>query len=490
MLRRSKLWSWIAFWCVVLAFLWAPAGERYPAVLLSAFAFAAVQSWYPRCRVIAETPLCPWNWALFLFFFELVVLPFSVLALGPSIGVLPQMPSDFAINMGMALNALAFLTFATTYQSMSRRLDASKSERSELRKRTAERAPSRRFIQVQLLLGIVGFFLAFGGIGSFVDYFENPGESVDRFMSASHTLGGVASLFLRPFLGFGLVMLWCGWLDRSSKRKSPRWTALITLLAMLGVILSYGTFTYNRGAFVVPLVAMFAVLLTRGKRVSFGVLTVAGVVLVAVLLLAPLLAVYRNSNLTAEDLLNNPAASEFFAEKIDLLDTIQMYGAGPQYVGFLLEASGWGKRSYLGTTLFPSLVAPIPVLGRTLRESSGPVIYNKMIYGTPDIFDQIIPFSGEMFLNFHIVGVVAGFCFLGMVAFKLQQAFERASSALEIYIWQYAAVWILFLIIGSISVVSQITFYFFWPIYLYFAWKRNALRHPPRLARHPWPVGP
>jgi hypothetical protein len=134
----------------------------------------------------------------------------------------------------------------------------------------------------------------------------------------------------------------------------------------------------------------------------------------------------------------------------------------------MLEQSRWGAQPYLGATLFASVVQPIPVLGRSLAESSGPVIYNKMIYGTPDIFDQIFPFASEMFLNFNIFGVVAGFCLLAVIAFWLQRAFERASGALEVYIWQYTAVWVLFLIMGSISIVSQVLFYFYLPVYLYF----------------------
>jgi hypothetical protein len=201
----------------------------------------------------------------------------------------------------------------------------------------------------------------------------------------------------------------------------------------------------------------------------------AGLIFVAVLLLAPFLAIYRNAdftgNMTAKELIDAPEVASLLADKIDPLDTIQMYGAGPQYMGFLLETSRWGTRPLLGATLFPSLVEPLPILGRAFREYSGPVIYNEMIYGTREIFDQILPFSGELFLNFNVVGVILGFCGLAAVTRWLQRSFERASTSLEVYIWQYTAVWVLFLVIGSISVITQILFYFFWPIYLWCASK-------------------
>lgn len=478
----SPVWGWLATAAMLIAYLFATPEQRFPGAIIAALIFALVESLFPACRPIAETPLCPWNWAVFLFFLQLVVLPFSLLVVGPSIGVLPNLPSALAINRAMELSALAFISFAATYQWRSRRPAIGKKAESPFAdSRPLRSEPTLRFASVCILLGLVGLLLAFQNIGNLVNYFDNPQESVARFAEASHTLSGVASLFLRPFLGFGLVMLWCGWLDRSSGRKSPQWIAFVTLLAMAGVMFSYMTFSYNRGAFVVPLIAMVTVLFARGKQVSFGVIAVAGAALLVVLLLAPFYAIVRNSdltgNLTVSELLSDSDVTDLLAQKIDVLDTIQMYGAGPQYMGLLLETSRWGTRPYFGTTLFPSVVEPLPVLGRVFRQSSGPVIYNEMIYGTPDIFDQILPFSGEMFLNFHILGVIAGFGVLAIVTACLHGLFERATSAIEVYIWQYAAVWILFLVIGSISVVSQILFYFCWPIYAYLVWHKIARRH-------------
>jgi hypothetical protein len=472
----SPIWGWLAAAAMVVAYLSADPEQRFGGAIVSVLAFALLQSLLPACRPIAETPLCPWNWAVFLFFLQLVILPFSLLVSGPSLGVLPQLPSDIAINAAMELNALAFLAFSATYQYLSsKRGRESKSVSPSAADKIIATHPSSRFVACYVALGLLGLLLAFGGIGSLLNYFNNPGEYVDLFVEASHTLRGVASLFLRPFLGFGLVMFWCRWIDRKSQTQSPRRVAVATLLTMLGVILAYSTFSYNRGAFVVPLVAIFAVLLMRGKRGSFVVLATAGLIVVAVLLLAPFLAIYRNAdftgNMTATELVDDPDVASLLADKIDPLDTIQMYGAGPQYIGFLLETSRWGTRPLLGATLFPSLVEPLPILGRAFRESSGPVIYNEMIYGTPEIFDQILPFSGEMFLNFHVIGVIVGFCCLGAATHWLQGSFEQASTSLEVYIWQYTAVWVLFLVIGSISVISQILFYFFWPIYIWRASK-------------------
>lgn len=476
----SPLWAWLAAASMVVAYISASSERRFAGAVVCAVTFAVVQWLFPACRPIATTPLCPWNWALFLFGLQLVILPFSILITGPSLGILPHLPSDLAINLAMLIGAVAFAAFSATYQYLSRNGVQKTRAISTGGNNLARIETARRLTPYFLMLGITGLYLAFGSISSFVNYFEDPAKYVDLFLLASHTFVGVLSLFLRPFLGFGLVMLWCGWMDRNAQRVSSRKMAWITLLAMLGVILSYATFSYNRGSFVVPLVSMLAVLLARGKRVSFGVIAVAGSVLIAVLVLAPFYAVYRNSGLTgsrtASELLSDPAVTNFFAEKIDLVDTMQMYASGPQYLGFMLEESHWGTRPYLGSTLFPSMVEPVPVLGRSLGDSSGPVIYNKMIYGTPEIVDQVFPFNSEMFLNFNIFGVVAGFCLLAVLAFWLQREFERATSALEVYIWQYTAIWVLFLIMGAISVVTQVLFYFYCPIYIIFLCSRRATR--------------
>jgi hypothetical protein len=478
---RSPLWAWLAAGVVMVAYLCADRENQFLGAVGSALLFALVQWLLPACRPVLSAPLCPWNWALFLFFLQLVVMPFSFLTLGPSIGVLPDLPSDLAINMAMAVTCAAFLAFAVTYQCLSRRSASAKEVNPPLQRGPAvESSAPSPFVWLCFGLGVAGFFLAFHKISGFVDYFENPAESTEQAAVASHTLAGVASLFLRPFLGFGLVMLWCKWLDWTRQRKSLRGTLVLTLASMLGVMLSYSTFNYNRGAFVVPLVAMLATLLRRAKWLSYRSVVAASAVLIVVLILAPFWAVYRTDS--GGDLLDSPA-SELFRGRIDLVDTLQMYGSGPQYLGFLLERSGWGRTPYLGSTLLPSLVEPLPVIGRQWRASSGPVIYNEMIYGNSGIEDQIIPFAGEMFLNFHIFGVIAGFCLLAIVADRLQQLFERASNSLEIYVWQYGAVWILFLILGSISVVSQILFYFCWPIYFYFTLKWASHIHSSRDSR-------
>ena len=145
----------------------------------------------------------------------------------------------------------------------------------------------------------------------------------------------------------------------------------------------------------------------------------------------------------------------------------QVYGGAPQFLAYFLERSRWAGRPAWGRVLVSSVMAPVPILGKPFRPDTGTAIYNRQIYGASDIADQIAPFTGETFLDFHLAGVLAGFCLLGWVAFRLQRAFERSRTSIEIFLWQYFAIWTCFLIFGSVSVVSQIFLYFGWPLYLY-----------------------
>ena len=127
-----------------------------------------------------------------------------------------------------------------------------------------------------------------------------------------------------------------------------------------------------------------------------------------------------------------------------------------------------------GRMLLASLVYPVPVLGKAFRDESGVRLYNRMIYGDSGILDQIVPFQGELFLTFHVPGVVAGFAVLGMILARLQGAFERSRSGFWSYACQYTATWMAFLIQGSLAALSQIFVFFFWPIYVFVIVRRIA----------------
>lgn len=465
MLKRSAQFAWAAFLVSLVGVGFAPGSQRFAGVLLSTFIFAAVLTWIPRCRPRLKPLLCPWNWALFVFALQLIAMPLLITLGGPVSAVLPSLPSATAINLAMVLNCLVFLTVCGVYNHLSKVMSEPTARLDIMQTGwTAGRSPSPRWIAMAAGLGVLGLILSFGNFGTILDYFNDPSFYRDYLLDASSTWSGLAALLLKPFLGFAIIAAWCRWMDFHSERSSRWRRVLITILAVMGTIVSFASFGYNRGAFAVPLVAIAGIVLAKADRFSKAIMVTVGLLILA---LMPAYAVYRSGTSVGEDLLAQNDLPQTLMDNIDISDTVQMYGAAPQYLGFLLERSHWGRDASWGATTISSILSPVPVLGKYFRQQSGFAVYNRMIYGTDAIADQNPSFAGETFLDFHIVGVVIGYAIFGWVIFRLQRAFDRARSSIELYIWQYLAIWICFVIFGGIEVPSQILIYACGPIYLF-----------------------
>jgi hypothetical protein len=202
-----------------------------------------------------------------------------------------------------------------------------------------------------------------------------------------------------------------------------------------------------------------------------------GVILASVLALSVAFTFgwYRSTDLDITELSGSAVADTWDAEGI--VEFTQIYASGPQMSAYLIESLE-GK-FYYGKTLLCSLVYPIPVLGKPYRDISGPGIFNELIYGDTEMgllpngehsVDQVIPLDGELYINFHLAGVVLGNVLLGCFLAWLQGRFVAAPNPVESYAWLMMALWTVFP--GSLSVTSQIYVYSFWPIYSYFLAKR------------------
>ena len=174
-------------------------------------------------------------------------------------------------------------------------------------------------------------------------------------------------------------------------------------------------------------------------------------------------------------------------------ENVQAYSPGPQYAGLFYDKIGWGDHLYLGSTIVYSVMTPVPLLGKSFREDNGPALFNYALYGFRGNEDQIIPYSAELFANFHAPGVIAGFMLLGLFLSQTERWFHAAQSTFAAFSIQYVSLWAALLVVWSISIYSQIMIYFFCPIYFYLAvfharaWLRTFT---PRLVpRRPSPIG-
>jgi hypothetical protein len=453
----SPWWTLVLPFLTLLVLLLTSAERRLWVALFSTAVFVCLQWMLPQCRFRIDNYLGPVNVALTLFFIKLVVGPALIMLTGAESKVLSYLPTVESMQKAILIDVVAYVAFCLG-------LSCARPEGSNGRLRPswlAGPSPSDRIVLVFAALGVAGFLAAFGSPGRIIQYFLDPTSELREDLDGG--LVALSGTILRPFLAFALVAWWANRVD-SSKGRDRLWRSTVEGLAVaLGVTFANLTFSFNRAAFVFPLTALIATYSARVKRVP---VSLTALMIVAALPVLMALGTMR-SNRIAKAETDTDAALESVVK--DASETILAYSGGPQYSALFCERIGWGDHLYHGTTLVASVLSPVPIIGKDFRESNGPALFNRALYDVRDIEDQIIPFSIELFANFHLPGVVAGFFGLGVLLVAAQQQFKRASSTFAAFSIQYVAIWGAMLAAWSVSIYAQILIYFFGPIYFYIA---------------------
>lgn len=422
--------------------------------------YALVQLYFPLCRLEKTHPLSPNNIAIMWFMLQIIIIPLIIMVKGIAYGRLPYTSVE-ATNYGYLVSLVAFLSYSLTFQFLTiNSLHVPKDKIS---------SPSKLPI-IYVMVGILGVVLFFGSLENFFAYisdtsnfsaFSFPSDSVGNLEKLRLFLGNV----LRPFLGAG-IMLFVS--QVALERRALSFVRTVITI----IILMFVNFNYNRAYTFWPILAVLAAYLKfniHARRVVLLILAVAGLVVL------PLQQQYRVSGLTINDLSDQKVLTTLW-NQIDLGEFIQIYGAGPQFIGFLIAQTNYGENLLYGSTLIPSLLYPVPLVSEEFRAKSGVVLYNRAIYASGNSLDQVIPFSGELFINLHFFGVIIGFVVIAIALKWFQKRFEEAENVFEAYSFFLTGAWVAFLIVGSVAVVSQIFLNFLWPIYIYFLLKSNLFR--------------
>lgn len=459
---RATRWVLAINVAALVAFACAPVAQEHPFAVVGIFAFLFVQVFLPACRIHGDAPICPVNIAQGFYWIQLVLVTVLIGYFGLSHGTLPFLPSKDAINLAIFIHVVGYLTFSIAYQCVSRPNGEGEAPAEPVR----ETPPGTVYLIVPFaVIGLIGLLLTYGGIAEFLEYASSPTQFRQK-LEEETTPQGAAGSFLKHFLGFAVVLAWSWWLGK--KQHSNAAIAMVT--AGVAAVLLAVNFSYNRGTMLGPLVGLAAAFSVHVWRIPFKGVVLAGA---AVLSAAFLFGAYRSTNLEVSELSTTHVEETW--DPNGIVEFVQIYASGPQLTGYMIEQLDLERKFYGGSTLLPSIVYPIPVLGKPYRDQSGTVIFNELIYGDVDNFDQIIPLDGELYVNFHLPGVVVGNVLLGVFLAWLQRRFITAQSAVESYAWLMMALWTVFP--GSLPVISQIYVYSFWPIYTYFAvkflWSRN-----------------
>ena len=433
--------------------LWAVAVQRggyaakYPAVPISFVTFLAVQLLVPRVRWNSDRVFGPGNVAAMLFFLQLVVLPTALVLSGPFLGTLRFFPADQYVNTAVMLQALAYVCYAGGYVAYSKPLQP--------RRLLLEPGLAAGVAIAFIVLGAVGLGLAFSSVGALVDYFSGHGDIFEEEGPA--TLSAAAGQFLRPFLAYGVIILWAA---RMARRRPGARLQPLELGLIVVAIGASATYNYNRGSVVVPLLALVTAYSCFGRRQS-PARTVALLALLAAI--GFLFGEYRDVYSGTRGGAINPAAAGMNEPAASFADNVQGYGNGPQFWAVVIqEVDRTGMRH--GDSIVSSVMFPVPVLGKPFRDTSGPTLYNELIYGEPDIRDQNLPLGAELYWNFGVPGIIVGYFLLGFALRRLDDRVKIAPDALASFTWSYCGIWTALLVIHSISVLAQMVVYFFWPM--------------------------
>lgn len=435
-------------------FAGSPHAHEHPAAALGILAFFLVQLLLPACRPDWETPLCPANLAQGFFWVQVVLVPVLIGLDGLSRGTLPRAPAADAVEMAIVLRVLGYVAFSVTYQLLTPAAEAGAGA-------VVAPPPDRARAVVPIAcafaaVGILGLMLAYQGPQGYLAYLTDPAEHKEREETPATTTSAIGTL-QRPFLGFGLVLLWSWWLGQRGRRDIVV-SGLVTL-GLFGLLL-LANFSYNRGSMLAPLVGVAAAFSRHVRRLPVVLLAVGGGLTIAAALA---FGWYRSTDMQLGDLAT-VNVGDFWADA-HLTEFAQIYGSGPQMTAFLIEERGDDAPLYLGSTLVCSILYPVPALGKAFREGSGVSILNMLIYQDPENVDQIIAYDAELFINLHLPGVVLGYALLGGLLRRVQSYFLRAPRAVESYAWLQVGLWLVFP--GSLPVFSQMCVYFFWPLYVY-----------------------
>lgn len=458
--EKLRLTPQIAVACsnvlALFAFLLSPNAHLYPMAIVGIIAFTLIHLFLPACWVNLDSPICPGNFAQFFFWIQVVLVPVLIGYYGPTLGTLSHLPPDSLINFAIGLRVLGYVFFSLGFQFLS--WPSTTSAKSNNANRVEPISDvTMALLAAFALIGLIGWWFNYGGIGGFIAYATSPEEQRLRDEEATSITGALGNL-LRHFLGFAIVWAWSEWIQRRDRVQNLLPMLIATAAVVCMLILA--NFSYNRGSMAVPILATAAAFSQHVRRISFTIAATGGTLLLA---FAFIFGEYRATSMEVSEFSMDQVSS--LNNQQGIVDEIQIYGAGPQLAATILEGLETESHTQKSGTLLSSLLYPLPIFGKPYRETSGVVRFNHMIYGDVDNYDQNIPYDAELYLNFQGFGVAVGYLLIGGLVAFVHRKFLFAQQPITSYAWLTLGIWLVFP--ASFPVLAQICIYSLWPIYAY-----------------------
>lgn len=430
-------------------------GFRYWAVPVSGCAFSVTQLLFPGSRASPSRLLGPLNWLILAFFFQLVALPHLIQWWGAAPGLLPRLPETERINDVLLLNSLAFFVF-----SFAVHLGLKRGAKRPL----LSRPPTRVTAVVWICLGLLAMAIDFSAPGGFLAALSDPMQMANVQAERQGTIAAAIVAFFRPVFAFGVVAMWGRWMDQGGREAAAWRRIIVTSATALAVFMGGLSLGLNRASFVVPAVAVTAAYFRSRPRPGMAGVFAAGAILI---IPAVLVGAYRSAQLDALTFLHQNGRDSLAQYASDTSELVQVYAMAPQFPAYFIEEAEHRLGDVPPSMLLSSALAPIPVLGKEFRDNSGTAIYNRLVYGSIDAADQIAPFLAEALLAGGIAAVIVSCFAIGWFTARLQYAFDVTNSTFVAYALQFIAIWVAFLVVGSLSAFSQVVVYSMWPLYMF-----------------------
>ncbi|MGB8021728.1 MAG: hypothetical protein WCF04_10920 [Candidatus Nanopelagicales bacterium] len=367
-------------------------------------------------------------WVPWLGLMLLVLVPWAILAVGPTVGTLPSLPGWPAINAALLMSCMAYAALAVG-------VGGTPAPRSPRTARTAL-LDEKHLVVMLFALAYAGAVLKLMSQGGLHSYLAGDPVSAAAQSQDDASVLGVLGTFL-PMLGPAAGMLaWRRWKCVLSLRLIP-----LLVLAILPVT----TMSYNRAAWVFPLVISAVVVVRFHPRAALP-LFAAGIILLP----AGILAVGTFRDATQARYLGIEMVD---AESTGPLGDLQVYGAAPQFVAFAVAADPDVP------TLAQSILSPVPKLGTQFREESGVAAYNRSIYAE-DVADQILPLSAEIYWLGGLPALLVGYFVVGLgIRAASRFAVRDPADPVRLFLGLQASLYLTLSLFWSAAVVAQLLIY-------------------------------
>ncbi|WP_266363306.1 hypothetical protein [Tellurirhabdus rosea] len=406
-----------------------------PTMCVLPLLFWTAQSWFPAFRSDPEL-LTPKNVMLFIFLNKLVLIPFEIIIWGNLAPKFEPLKSPMQTEVGVV--GLAFFAFVMGWAYRARQKPGSPDP--------AQPGNGRgRLAWGYLGIGVWAVLFQYG---SLTGYFSRAilKESAETFnLEAGGSLLGLLANLGARFLPFAVMLFWLN--DKRDEPPSCPRNLVFTGLCLLASLHS------NRANILYP-VLTFA-------GVAFGAWRVRHKLLVLLLAVPAIVLVFFFGlvrSLREFAWSEVPGLIRLFIENISYVPMAhQVYFGTPYQITPLLRVNA----DFYGPTLLSSFLFPVPVLGKSFRDTSGVMVYNGEIYGTVIHPDQVIPVSGEFYYNGGFPAVFLSHLAIGYAYCFLDQRFKQnlGANQASAFAWFYLALLFNATIFLSLSVLVQFLIY-------------------------------